>query len=221
MARVETEFTPPLPHRAYGTSAGLDLFCGEENIIDFEPMDGKVIRTGYRIHQNKISSFGLILGRSSLNAKGIFVTPGVIDNDYTGELFITLLNLSKNKVSIIVQAVCVSKWFKNAAKEPCPECQDEFAPEDIQQMHLPNWRVAKGRDDWSPEAWEAFMELENKSREQQRQKMEETSAQYMARLKEELEELWENSLGKSKANRIAGKGCQGSQMRNENGKMNK
>ena len=97
---METEITPPLPHRAYGTSAGLDLFCGEENIIDFEPMDGKVIRTGYRIHQNKISSFGLILGRSSLNAKGIFVTPGVIDNDYTGELFINVLNLSKNKVSI-------------------------------------------------------------------------------------------------------------------------
>ena len=33
---------------------------------------------------------GLILGRSSITTKGIFVQPGVIDSDYQGEIKITL-----------------------------------------------------------------------------------------------------------------------------------
>ena len=33
---------------------------------------------------------GLILGRSSITTKGIFVQPGVIDSDYQGEIKIML-----------------------------------------------------------------------------------------------------------------------------------
>ena len=92
----------------------------------------------------------------------------------------------------MVHAVCISNWFKNAEKERCPECQEEFAPDDVRQMQMPKWRIANEKDEWCPTAWEAYMKLEEKSREHQRQKQGETEAEYMERIKreQEEEELW-------------------------------
>ena len=49
---------------------------------------------------------GLILGRSSITTKGIFVQPGVIDSDYQGEIKIML---KASGYHIIPAQMCIAQ----------------------------------------------------------------------------------------------------------------
>jgi len=88
----------PLPNHATSGSAALDLYSR----IDFElpPFKeiggGLVIPTGIKIALPE-GYLAFVLPRSGLAAKkgiSILNTPGLIDSDYRGEIFVNLINFS-------------------------------------------------------------------------------------------------------------------------------
>nr|2D4N_A Chain A, DU [Mason-Pfizer monkey virus]3TPN_A Chain A, DEOXYURIDINE 5'-TRIPHOSPHATE NUCLEOTIDO HYDROLASE [Mason-Pfizer monkey virus]3TPW_A Chain A, DEOXYURIDINE 5'-TRIPHOSPHATE NUCLEOTIDO HYDROLASE [Mason-Pfizer monkey virus]3TPY_A Chain A, DEOXYURIDINE 5'-TRIPHOSPHATE NUCLEOTIDO HYDROLASE [Mason-Pfizer monkey virus]3TQ3_A Chain A, DEOXYURIDINE 5'-TRIPHOSPHATE NUCLEOTIDO HYDROLASE [Mason-Pfizer monkey virus]3TQ4_A Chain A, DEOXYURIDINE 5'-TRIPHOSPHATE NUCLEOTIDO HYDROLASE [Mason-Pfizer monk len=70
--------------RATPGSAGLDL-CSTSHTVLTPEMGPQALSTGI-YGPLPPNTFGLILGRSSITMKGLQVYPGVIDNDYTGEI---------------------------------------------------------------------------------------------------------------------------------------
>ena len=79
-----------IPTRASKRSAGLDLYSSIDVNIDTNSI--KKINTGIRVSLPE-NSYGSIRDKSSLEAKGILTLGGVIDNDYTGEIIITMTSL--------------------------------------------------------------------------------------------------------------------------------
>ncbi|KAF6270535.1 hypothetical protein mRhiFer1_009672 [Rhinolophus ferrumequinum] len=97
---AEKERTPARKHvtdlfRATTGSAGLDL-CSTSDIILTPEMGMQVLPTGV-FGPLPPKTVGLLLGRSSSIMKGIHVSPGIIDEDFTGEIKIMVhspLNIS-------------------------------------------------------------------------------------------------------------------------------
>jgi dUTP pyrophosphatase len=89
-----------LPKRNHSDDAGLDLYSAEEILIPAG--SGAKIRTGVAIKLPK-RSFGQILDRSSMGAKGLKVHGGVIDCSYTGEILVVLWNHSKEDYLVSVE----------------------------------------------------------------------------------------------------------------------
>ena len=87
---------PILPKRATPFSA-LDLYSTNNYIV--QPYHVQLIPTGIKI-QLPTDIFAIINGRSSLSQKGILIHPGIIDNDYRGELKVILQNLTKTNLKI-------------------------------------------------------------------------------------------------------------------------
>lgn len=76
-----------LPTKAYEGDAGWDLYALEDFVISsLLPLK---IRTGIAVKLPE-GTFGQIANRSSMSAKGIVVSGGIIDNGYTGELVVIL-----------------------------------------------------------------------------------------------------------------------------------
>jgi dUTP pyrophosphatase len=92
--------TARLPTRGSAESAGLDIYPVEE--IDIEPLTTKLVRTGLAI-QLPIGTFGLLTARSKASLQGFLVIPGIIDQDYTREIYIQIFN--KNKEAKITTAL--------------------------------------------------------------------------------------------------------------------
>lgn len=87
-----------LPEYITAGSAGLDLRACVISTIELLPGMSKLISAGFAIHINDPSIVGLVLPRSGLGHKhGIILgnSVGVIDSDYQGELFISILNRSE------------------------------------------------------------------------------------------------------------------------------
>jgi dUTP pyrophosphatase len=89
---------------SYGTlnSAGLDLRANLEESITLRPLEKILIPTGLHIQLPK-GNVGLICPRSGLAIKeGITVlnAPGIIDEDFIGEIKVILINLSNKNVII-------------------------------------------------------------------------------------------------------------------------
>lgn len=89
---------------SYGTlnSAGLDLRANLEETITLRPLEKILIPTGLHIQLPK-GNVGLICPRSGLAIKeGITVlnAPGIIDEDFIGEIKIILINLSDKNIII-------------------------------------------------------------------------------------------------------------------------
>lgn len=89
---------------SYGTlnSAGLDLRANLKEIITLRPLERILIPTGLHIQLPK-GNVGLICPRSGLAIKeGITVlnAPGIIDEDFIGEIKVILINLSNKNVII-------------------------------------------------------------------------------------------------------------------------
>ncbi|SDN49175.1 dUTP pyrophosphatase [Desulfonauticus submarinus] len=86
-------------------SAGLDLrACFKENQLTFKPRERKKIPTGIAIEILEPSIAGFVFSRSGLGTKqGLVITQGVgvIDPDYRGEIFVSLLNISEEDQTII------------------------------------------------------------------------------------------------------------------------
>lgn len=91
-----------LPSRATSGSAGFDLQAAIDSPLTLLP--GKLISvpTGIAV-QLPENSVGLLFGRSGLGVKhGITLSNsvGVIDSDYTGEIFVGLCNVSDEPYTI-------------------------------------------------------------------------------------------------------------------------
>jgi dUTP pyrophosphatase len=102
-----------LPHHEplkfhYGEDAGFDLTCAEHVHIPPMSMSNGESVSAINIKTNisiKLPDgyWGLILSRSSnLKRYGIQIQPAVIDNGYTGELFLQVWNISNKTVDIPV-----------------------------------------------------------------------------------------------------------------------
>lgn len=84
------------PTRAYQNDAGYDLYTNKS--FSIKPNEMCNISTGIAV-KSKRSAWFLMTSRSSTLPKyGIMVEDGVIDGDYTGELFIKVYNTTKSVV---------------------------------------------------------------------------------------------------------------------------
>ena len=81
------------PFKKHGGDAGWDLFVSES--CDIPPDETVGVHTGIHIDMPPFL-YARITGRSSsLRKHGLLVNEGIIDNGYTGELFICVHNLGK------------------------------------------------------------------------------------------------------------------------------
>lgn len=84
--------------------------------------------------------FGLILGRGSLALEGLSVIPGVIDNDYTGQITL-LASAPKGPVYIfkgnrIAQLILLPLDKVNSSKDPSPRGKRSFGSSNIYWSQL-------------------------------------------------------------------------------------
>ncbi len=91
-----------LPSRATSGSAGFDLQAAIDSPLTILPGNLISVPTGIAV-QLPENSVGLLFGRSGLGVKhGITLSNsvGVIDSDYTGEIFVGLCNVSDEPYTI-------------------------------------------------------------------------------------------------------------------------
>ncbi|BCI59385.1 dUTP diphosphatase [Solibaculum mannosilyticum] len=92
-----------LPRRATEGSAGMDLSACLEEPVTIAPGERVRIPTGIAIGLPSKETVGLVYARSGMAVRdGIALTNGVgvIDSDYTGEIQVGLINLSKEPYTI-------------------------------------------------------------------------------------------------------------------------
>lgn len=90
------------PTRKSSGSAGIDLYALQETSV---PAHGRTLtRTGVRVDL-PVNHYGQLFPTSSLSLKtGLQVGAGVIDQDYTGEVLVLLLNNTPDEVIIAKHA---------------------------------------------------------------------------------------------------------------------
>ena len=79
-----------IPTRASKSYAGLDLYSSID--LNIEVGSIKQVNTGICILVPE-NSYGSIRDKSSLASKGILILGGVINSDYTGEIFVIMTSL--------------------------------------------------------------------------------------------------------------------------------
>ena len=92
-----------IPKRATNGSAGMDLYACIDESITLEPGQLAIIPTGIAIELPNNQCVAYLYARSGLGVKhGICLSNGVgvIDSDYTGELMVSLINLSREPYTI-------------------------------------------------------------------------------------------------------------------------
>ncbi len=92
-----------LPLRATEGSAGMDLSACLEEPVTIAPGERVRIPTGIAIGLPSKETVGLVYARSGMAVRdGIALTNGVgvIDSDYTGEIQVGLINLSKEPYTV-------------------------------------------------------------------------------------------------------------------------
>lgn len=77
----------------YGGDVGIDIHADLEAPMTLIPGDGAFIWGGFQL-QFPRGYFGMVVGRSSLNRKGLMVMTGVIDTGYTGLVGAEVRNIS-------------------------------------------------------------------------------------------------------------------------------
>lgn len=88
------------PHRAHEDDAGFDLATTETLVLN--PLERVLAPTGVAVQIQK-NRAGMICPRSGLAAReGITVlnAPGIIDSGFTGEIKVSLINLSNETVTL-------------------------------------------------------------------------------------------------------------------------
>ncbi|MFX0183465.1 MAG: dUTP diphosphatase [Candidatus Hodarchaeota archaeon] len=86
-----------LPKKHNTNDAAFDLYSIEEAV--FAPKQTKIIHTGISM-EIPIQYYGKIETRSSMASNGMFVTGGVIDSGYRGEIMVILNNFSPQEYKI-------------------------------------------------------------------------------------------------------------------------
>ena len=74
-------------------------FVEKENIV-IQPGDRKLINTGIRISISSSDCYARIAPRSGLAVKGIDISAGVVDSDYTGYIHVLVVNNSKEEFTV-------------------------------------------------------------------------------------------------------------------------
>lgn len=86
------------PIKKHTGDAGWDLFTSEECVIN--PGETKDVHTGVKMRMPPFL-FARITGRSSsLRKYSLLINEGIIDNGYTGELFVCAHNLGDKPITI-------------------------------------------------------------------------------------------------------------------------
>lgn len=99
-----------IPQRATPGSAGLDLFSIETKIM--EPGEIYTFKTGICVSPPS-GTYCRLEMRSSLAKRGLMILGGVIDGDYTGEIYASIVNVGKRTIMIergvrFIQLVCTT-----------------------------------------------------------------------------------------------------------------
>lgn len=102
-----------MPIRAYSNDAGLDLRAKERQIVSAK--ESAIFRTGVHVAL-PIGHCGLIVSKSGLNVKHDITATGLIDEGYTGEIIVKLINHggrdyvveAGDKIAQLVVIPCVS-----------------------------------------------------------------------------------------------------------------
>lgn len=89
--KKEIKYMGECPSSSYD-SAGHDVGVAENTILE-EHNRPQTILLNMRLRPPK-NIWTMVTGRSGLNKSGVFVCPGVIDNDYTGPLSAVIYNFS-------------------------------------------------------------------------------------------------------------------------------
>lgn len=90
----------PLPIKGSNGSSGFDIYSSVDYVL--KPFEFKAIPTGIAIELKK-GYEAQVRPRSGLaanNGIGILNSPGTIDSDYRGEIFVVLFNFSKKRYRI-------------------------------------------------------------------------------------------------------------------------
>lgn len=103
-----------LPVRAHNTDAGMDFFyCPPEDIsISVPPVSGVLLQTGVKV-QVPPGYMLQVMNKSGVASKKSLITGAcVVDEGYTGEIFVNLHNVGKSSQTIhagqkIAQAVFI------------------------------------------------------------------------------------------------------------------
>ncbi|KAK1342229.1 hypothetical protein QTO34_016988 [Cnephaeus nilssonii] len=119
--------------RATPGSAGLDLCSASDTILI--PDQGIQLISTEAFRPLPPETFGLILGRGSSSLAGLQVTPGVIDNDYTGQITI-LASAPSGPISIskgqrIAQFILLPLNSTNKSNIQQPRLDSAFRSSDI------------------------------------------------------------------------------------------
>ena len=89
----------PLPKHQTNGSCGIDLYAAIQDSIVLRPMESALLPTGLAF-ELPLGNEAQIRPRSSLSKKSILIYFGTCDEDYRGEYFVALQNLSKTDFKI-------------------------------------------------------------------------------------------------------------------------
>jgi dUTP pyrophosphatase len=95
-----TNDSATMPRKAHETDAGFDVFSIEE--VTLHSMQRTLVKTGVRV-QLPVGYHAKICSRSGLALNhGVVVlnAPGIIDNEYRGDIGVILINLGNETVTI-------------------------------------------------------------------------------------------------------------------------
>jgi len=113
------------PNRAHSCDSGMDIFSPET--FKLSSLERKTINTGikFNIPQHKEFTIELqVRPKSGMSAKGLEVSLGTIDNQYTGNVHVTIVNFSNvdvliergQKIAQIVMAPVITNFHLFAGK---------------------------------------------------------------------------------------------------------
>lgn len=117
------------PYRKYNGDAGWDLFVSQD--CDIQPGETKDVHTNVRIDMPPYL-YARITGRSSsLRKHQLLINEGIIDNGYTGELFVCVHNMG-NKVFHVKQGMRLAQILFHVI-------------EDVRWCEIPEIQSSSGR----------------------------------------------------------------------------
>jgi dUTP pyrophosphatase len=117
---------PVLNH--YSGDVGLDIAADLTEPYHCPPHWGRFIPGSFRVDIPD-GYFGLVVGRSSSNTRGLLIPPAIIDNGYQGVIGAQIWNISGTYITVepgdrIAQLVLLP------AVRPVPLLVEEFSPTD-------------------------------------------------------------------------------------------
>lgn len=113
-----------VPYRKRSTDAGFDLFSIEN--VEIFPGKAEIIRTGINIACPP-GFYYTIEGRSSLWKQGIFPNRGIIDATYTGEVVVSLVNVS-GSVFVVEEGHRIAQIILHKQYDALFHIVEEFSP---------------------------------------------------------------------------------------------